>query len=72
MRKIQFICDKCLQIIGFQIMVYKETEETHLYPVGNQNWCGKCLMTIEDNPLNFPDKFKVLTKEEFEQYVKKV
>lgn len=69
MRKIQFICDKCFKQVGMQVLVYRELEKSYLHTVGNQEWCYPCF-SESGLPLHFPEKFKIMTPEEIEQYVK--
>ncbi len=56
MIKLKHICDNCKQVVGEQLKVSKETMETFLIPIANQEWCPKCVMTNLPNTFNFPDK----------------
>jgi len=43
MRKIKFICDKCLKTVGVQITTRVEKEDSYLLPMGYQEWCFACI-----------------------------
>lgn len=70
MKKVKFVCDKCLREVGLQILVVGEEMERHLYPVGYQEWCYKCLTEISPDLMMFAQKNKITEGKEIEKYGK--
>lgn len=69
MKKIQFICDKCLWTES-QILNALEKEEKHLWPIGNQEWCYNCLQELDPDLLLVGSKIRIMSSEELEKYAK--
>lgn len=49
MKIINYICDNCNEIVASKRKRCKEIEETHLLPMGYQEWCIGCVDKFENN-----------------------
>ncbi len=61
MKHIHFICDKCRETVGTQLYGTGELMETHLFPVGYQEWCRPCLEKLGIENVYTPNKSEFVT-----------
>ena len=56
MKVLNFICDRCKRIVGSQLSNFGEQIETHLLPMGYQEWCKDCIQGFNIGLLESPNK----------------